>query len=73
MASSTDAVVADVRDKRIAIDRRIALLRERIHRINPKRLPWQSWSARAWPFVATGLAAWFWRRYRYRHRFMRLP
>jgi hypothetical protein len=68
-----DAVVADVRDKRLAIDRRIALLRERMHRINPKRMPWQSWSARAWPLVATGLVAWFWRRYRYRHRFMRLP
>jgi hypothetical protein len=62
-----------VRDKRLAIDRRIALLRERIHRFNPKRMPWQSWSARAWPLVATGLVAWYWRPYRYRHRFMRLP
>jgi len=73
MDSSTDAVVADVRDKRLAIDRRIELLRGRLERFNPKRLPWQTWTARAWPFIATGVAAWMWRRYRYRHRFMRLP
>jgi hypothetical protein len=73
MDPSTDAVVADVRDKRLAIDRRIELLRGRIQRLNPKRMPWQEWSARAWPFIATGLVAWVWRRYRYRHRFMRLP
>ena len=73
MDPSTDAVVADVRDRRLAIDRRIGLLRGRMQQLNPKRLPWQSWSARAWPFIATTLVAWFWRRYRYRHRFMRLP
>ncbi len=73
MDSSTDAVVADVRDRRLAIDRRIELLRGRIQHFDPRRMPWQSWSARAWPFIATGLVAWFWRRYRYRHRFMRLP
>lgn len=73
MDSSTNAVVEDVRDRRIAIDRRIELLRWRLQRWNPKRMPWQEWSARAWPFIATGLVAWMWRRYRYRHRFMRLP
>jgi hypothetical protein len=73
MDPSTDAVVADVRDKRLSIDRRIELIRERVERLNPNRLPWQAWSARAWPFIATGMAAWLWRRYRYRHRFMRLP
>ena len=73
MDPSTDAVVADVRDKRLSIDRRIELLRGRVQRFNPTRLPWQSWSARAWPFLATGMAAWAWRRYRYNHRFMRLP
>ena len=73
MDPSTDAVVADVRDKRLLIDRRIELIRERAQRFNPARLPWQTWAARAWPFIATGMAAWLWRRYRYHHRFMRLP
>ena len=73
MDSSTDAVVADVRDKRQSIDRRIELIHERVQRLNPARLPWQAWSARVWPFVATMMAAWLWRRYRYQHRFMRLP
>ena len=73
MDSSTDAVVEDVRDRRVAIDRRIELIRWRMRRWNPKYLPWQELSALAWPFIATGLAAWAWRRYRYRHRFMRLP
>jgi hypothetical protein len=73
MDSSTDAVVADVRDKRQSIDKRIELIHERLERFDPRRLPWQAWSARAWPFVATMMAAWLWRRYRYQHRFMRLP
>jgi|KBSMisStaDraftv2_1062788.scaffolds.fasta_scaffold454170_1 hypothetical protein len=76
MDPSTDAVVADVRDKRLLIDRRIELIRERVERFNPTRFPWQAWAARAaraWPFIATGMAAWLWRRYRYNHRFMRLP
>ena len=73
MDSGTDAVVADVRDKRLSIDRRIEQLRGRIDRLNPARLPWQAWSSRAWPFIATGMVAWMWRRHRYRHRFMRLP
>lgn len=73
MDSSTDAVVEDVRVRRVAIDRRIELIRWRMRRLNPKHLPWQEWSARAWPFIATGLVALAWRRYRYRHRFMRLP
>jgi hypothetical protein len=73
MDTGTDAVVADVRDKRLSIDRRLDLLRARVQRFNPKRMPWQQWSARVWPLVATGMAAWLWRRYRYRHRFMRLP
>jgi hypothetical protein len=73
MDPSTDAVVADVRDKRLSIDRRMDLIRGRLQRFNPKRYPWQTWSERAWPFVATFMAAWLWRRYRYRHRFMRLP
>jgi hypothetical protein len=73
MAPSTDTVVADVREKRISIDRRIDTLRHRIERFNPKRVPWQDWSTRAWPVVATAFAAWAWRRYRYNHRFMRLP
>jgi hypothetical protein len=73
MDSSTDAVVAGVRDKRLAIDRRIEVLRERLERLNPRRIPWQAWSARVWPFIATGMVAWMWRRYRYNHRFMRLP
>ena len=73
MDPNTDAVVADVRDKRLAIDRRIELLNGRLQQLNPARFPWQDWSARAWPFVAVGAMAWMWRRYRYRHRFMRLP
>jgi len=73
MDSSTDAVVADVRDKRLSIDRRIDLIHERVQRMDPRRLPWRAWSARAWPFIATAMAAWLWRRYRYSHRFMRLP
>jgi hypothetical protein len=73
MDPSTDAVVADVRDRRLSIERRIELLRERLQRFNPKRMPWHTWSARAWPFIATGIAAWMWKRYRYNHRFMRLP
>jgi hypothetical protein len=73
MDPRTDAVVADVRDRRLSIDRRIELLRRRIERLNPTRLPWRAWSARTWPFVATITAAWLWRQYRYRHRFMRLP
>jgi hypothetical protein len=73
MAPSTDTVVADVRQKRTSIDRRIETLQQRMDRFNPKRVPWQAWSARAWPFVATVVAAWAWRRYRYNHRFMRLP
>ena len=73
MDTSTDAVVADVRDKRLSIDRRLDLLRARAQRFNPRRMPWHEWSARAWPFVASGMAAWLWRRYRHRHRFMRLP
>jgi hypothetical protein len=73
MDTSTDAVVEDVRAKRLAIDRRIDMLHGRMQRLNPKHLPWQSWSARAWPFMATALLAWAWRRYRYNHRFMRLP
>ncbi len=50
MAPSTDRVVADVRDKRLSIDRRIDTLHQRLERYNPKRVPWQAWSARAWPF-----------------------
>lgn len=73
MDPSTDAVVADVRDKRLLIDRRIELIRERVERFNPTRFPWQAWAARAWPFIATGMAAWLLKRYRYNHRFMRLP
>jgi hypothetical protein len=73
MDPSTDAVVADVRDKRLSIDRRIDLLSGRLQKLNPSRFPWQAWSARAWPFVAAGVMAWMWRRYRYHHRFMRLP
>lgn len=73
MDPSTDAVIADVRDKRLLIDRRIELIRERVERFNPSRFPWQAWAARAWPFLATGMAALLWRRYRYNHRFMRLP
>ena len=73
MDPSTDAVVADVRDKRLSIDRRIELIHERAQRFNPSRFPWQAWSARAWPFIAAATAAWLWRSYRYRHRFMRLP
>ena len=73
MDPNTDAVVADVRDKRLLIDRRIELIRERVDRFNPTRFPWQAWMARAWPFIATGMAAWLWKRYRYQHRFMRLP
>ena len=44
-----------------------------MERFNPKRIPWQEWSARSWPVVATMFAVWAWRRYRYNHRFMRLP
>jgi hypothetical protein len=73
MDPSTDAVVADVRDKRMLIDKRIELIHARLQRLNPRRMPWQEWSARAWPFIATAMAAWMWRRYRYSHRFMRLP
>jgi hypothetical protein len=73
MAPSTDAVVADVRERRLSIDKRIDTLHERLERMNPKRLPWQAWSARVWPIVATVFVAWAWRRYRYNHRFMRLP
>jgi hypothetical protein len=73
MDTSTDAVVADVRHKRVSIDRRIEELRGRMQQFNPKRMPWQEWSARMWPFFATVMAAWLWRRYRYNHRFMRLP
>jgi hypothetical protein len=73
MAPSTDTVVADVRQKRLSIDRRIEMLRQRLERFNPRRAPWQAWSARAWPVLATAVAAWAWRRYRYNHRFMRLP
>lgn len=73
MAPSTDRVVADVREKRLAIDRRIETLRERVDRYNPKRMPWHTWSARVLPYVASAVAAWAWRRYRYNHRFMRLP
>ena len=73
MAPSTDRVVADVREKRVAIDQRIDTLRHRVERYSPSRVPWSAWSARAWPFVASAIAAWMWRRYRYSHRFMRLP
>jgi hypothetical protein len=73
MASSTDTVVADVREKRLSIDRRIDTLHRRFERYNPKRVPWQAWTARAWPYLAMTMAAWAWRRYRYNHRFMRLP
>ena len=73
MAPSTDTVVADVREKRVSIDRRIDMIRQRVERVSPKRIPWQAWSTRAWPVVATAIAAWVWRRYRYNHRFMRLP
>jgi hypothetical protein len=68
-----DAVVDDVREKRLSIDRRIDMIHERLRRFNPRRYPWQAWSERAWPFVATLMAAWLWRRYRYHRRFMRLP
>jgi hypothetical protein len=73
MAPSTDTVVADVREKRLAIDRRIDTLRQRVDRYNPRRVAWHAWSARALPYVASAVAAWAWRRYRYSHRFMRLP
>jgi hypothetical protein len=73
MAPSTDTVVADAREKRLAIDRRIDTLRQRVGRYNPKRVAWNAWSARALPYVASAVAAWAWRRYRYSHRFMRLP
>lgn len=73
MAPSTDRVVADVREKRHSIDRRIETLHQRLERYNPRRIPWQEWSARAWPYFAMTMAAWAWRRYRYNHRFMRLP
>jgi len=73
MAPSPDTVVADVREKRLSIDRRIDTLHERLERFNPKRFPWHEWSARVWPIFATVFAAWAWRRYRYNHRFMRLP
>jgi hypothetical protein len=73
MAPNTDAVVADVRDKRHSIDRRIETLRGRLQRFDPRRAPWQGWSARAWPFFATAMMAWLWMRRRHRQRFMRLP
>ncbi len=73
MAPSTDRVVADVREKRLSIDRRIDTLHQRIERYNPKRVPWQALSARTWPYLVMTLAAWAWRRYRYSHRFMKLP
>ena len=73
MAPSTDRVVADVREKRNSIDRRIETLHQRLERYDPRRIPWQAWSARAWPYFAMAMAAWAWRRYRYNHRFMRLP
>lgn len=73
MAPSTDIVVADVREKRLAIDRRIESIRQRVERYDPRRVAWRPWAARAWPYVASALAAWAWRRYRYSHRFMRLP
>jgi hypothetical protein len=73
MASSTDTVVADAREKRLAIDRRIDALRQRVGRYNPRRFAWSAWSARALPYAASAVAAWAWRRYRYSHRFMRLP
>lgn len=73
MDPSTDAVVADVRDKRRSIDRRLETIRGRVQRFNPARYPWQAWSGRVWPLAVTLLAAWLWRRYRYHHRFMRLP
>ena len=73
MAPSTDRVVADVREKRHLIDTRIETLHQRLERYNPRRIPWQAWSARAWPYFAMSMAAWAWRRYRYTHRFMRLP
>jgi len=66
----------DVREKRHSIDRRIETLHQRLERYNPRRIPWQAWSARAaraWPYFAMTMAAWVWRRYRYNHRFMRLP
>ena len=73
MDPSTDAVVEDVRYKRHMIDRRIDEIRGRIDQYNPKRLPWQAWAERAWPVFATAMLIWMWRRYRYNHRFMRLP
>ena len=73
MAPSTDTVVADVREKRLAIDRRIDAIRERVERYNPKRVARHALSARALPYVASAVAAWAWRRYRFSHRFMRLP
>ena len=58
MAPSTDRVVADVREKRHSIDRRIEPLHQRLERYNPRRIPWQAWSARAWPYFAMTMAAW---------------
>ena len=73
MDPSTDAVVADVRDKRLAIDRRIELLRGRLQRLNPHACRGRSGRRGHGRSSRRAMAAWMWRRYRYRHRFMRLP
>ena len=68
MDTSTDAVVADVREKRLAIDRRLELLRRRLTHFSPSHYPWQTWSVGALPVIVMGLVLMMWRRRRYRYR-----
>jgi hypothetical protein len=64
LRAATDAAVAEVRGKRLSIDRRMALLRGRLQQADPRRFPARWWAARMLPVVATGLFAWMWKRSR---------
>jgi ferritin-like metal-binding protein YciE len=62
MAESTDAALAEIRAKRQSIDNRLELIRVRMERMDPRRIPAKDVAMGVLPVAALGIGAWAWKR-----------
>lgn len=62
MAESTDTALAEIRAKRQSIDNRLELIRVRMERMDPRRIPAKDVAMGALPVAALGIGAWAWKR-----------
>jgi hypothetical protein len=66
MDARPDELTERIREKRIAIDNRLELLRVRLQQRDPRARLQRQWPALAGALVTAGSGLWFWRRARKR-------